>query len=459
MQRRPVALAVGLVVVLGAGALAHNAFASWGPPRTVEHDIQRAVGNARGEQLFTWQSGTNERVMLGDSPYTASFPLAQLRRADGTLGRPQTLTATHGIVANAGEVGLDDRGAATVLWTRTTVGALRLMGSIRPPGGRFGGGSEIAHVRWNQIFFEHHLSVAPDGSAVVVWADGRRLYASQRPPGRCAPGAPRACFGARQKLFGGRCPVGIENCFDGLDAAVSAGPGGRAFVAYAAVKRTSSGFRTLVRLAAARPGRRFGTPKEISDPGDVALGARVARVRGGGAAVTWVTGATVARHRIVGVFVDGRGAPRGRPAVLSGRTCVAALLRVSVQNELTAAWICEGDSELDHISIAASTGPATGPFAPSVDLGRRDYASTDALGLDARGDAVLVYSPDGKTTVTRVRPPGGAFGAPLTVPRPLRGRQRVEPGGRLVEAGPRLTLLQYFLRGKTLLRDWAQSRL
>ncbi len=248
--------------------------------------------------------------------------------------------------------------------------------------------------------------------------------------------------------------MGVAQCFDSLDAAVAVGPGGRAFVAYGAVKRTSSGFRTLVRLATARPGRRFGTPVAISDPGEPAVGANVARVRDGGAIVTWIRGGTVPRQRTVALRVDPKGRPRTRPRALAGPACLGALLRVSAQDEVTFAWTSHGSGD-DHISIAASAGPAAGPYGPGVDLGRRDYASTDALGLDARGNAILVYSPDGKTTVTRVRPPGGAFGAPLTVPRPARGPGRVQPGGRLVEAGPRLTLLQYLLRGKTLLRDWA----
>jgi hypothetical protein len=100
-------------------------------------------------------------------------------------------------------------------------------------------------------------------------------------------------------------------------------------------------------------------------------------------------------------------------------------------------------------------GPVAGPLAPSVDLGRRDYASQDSLGLDARGNAVLVYSPDGKTTVTRVRPPGGAFGAAVTVPPLTRRRVAALPGGQLVEAGPRLTLLQYSGPQRWQLRDWA----
>ena len=157
---------------------------------------------------------------------------------------------------------------------------------------------------------------------------------------------------------------------------------------------------------------------------------------------------------MLAVRVGRTGELRSPATVLSDATCVAGPIRVNPRDEVTIAWICEHDEGLDHISIAASVSPAAGPLAPGIGLGRRDYASQDALGLDGAGNAVLVYSPDGDIVVTRVRAPGGAFGEPLPVPMLTGSGAPVERGGRLIEAGSRLTLLQVGDRATSQLRDW-----
>lgn len=118
---------------------------------------------------------------------------------------------------------------------------------------------------------------------------------------------------------------------------------------------------------------------------------------------------------------------------------------------MTIPWLCEHDSSLNHITIGAAYGPSASLQLTTADLGPRAYASRDAFGLDAAGNAVLVYSPDGTATFTRVRPPLGPFGAPFAVPDPAG-----EPpgyGGQLIESGDRFTLLRAGTPTSSL-RDW-----
>ena len=453
MYRWMTRIVAGAVIAACSGASADWAAASWGGARILDGYIDAASGNARGEQAFMSTSGfPSERVMLGTSPYTASFPVARLRRANGTMTRPQALTSRHGLVAQAGSIGLDGRGTATALWTLRRAHALELYASVRPRGGQFARGSLIGAVASSSFHFDHVMRVAPDGGAVVVWNGGDRIYVAQRPPGRCPQNAPRACFGQPQTFS--RCPAGIADCLDSAFLQLAVGRGGRAFVAWPRVSRTGLGYRTGARLAVARPGHRFGHSMAISEAPDVSIPADIALLRDGGAIVTWVRGATLRRQRVMAARFDRSGIRRVAPSVLSATTCVDPRIRVDPQDEVTIVWICDYDPGLESISIVAFGGPAFAPLTSGVALGRRDYASRDALGFDGAGNVVLVYSPDGNTSVTRLRPPGGTFGEPTPVPMLTGSRAPVELGGRLIEAGPRLTLLQTGEHATSQLRDW-----
>ena len=442
-------LAVGALIMLGSAALSAPAGATWSSPQIVNHRILAATGNARGEQAFSWTTRSGERVKLDGASWRVSFPQVQIRRADGRLTRPQSLTRRHAIVADAGAVGLDGRGAATAVWTQTRATSVRLMASVRPPGGRFARGAQIGRVQ-SSVDYKHVLAVARDGAAVVLWHAGRRFYAAQRAPGRCATGARRACFGPSQTIATFACAE-VDDCVEYPDFALSVAPGGRAFATWHAV--TPDRARTAVRLAVARLGHRFSRAVTLSAAGRSATGARIARLHDGGAIVTWVEGDTPSEFRIVALRLGPDGRPRSPVSVLSEATCSGAQIRVN-RDEVTIAWACEHDRRPEHRSIAASAGPAGGPLAPGAELGRRDSSSQDALGVDGAGNTVLVYSPDNTATLTRVRPPGGVFGSPLVVPS-LTGRQQPRRGGgRLVEAGPRLTLLQEASGPTTQLRDW-----
>ena len=326
MRRAVVTLVVGLV--LGAVALPCRASAGWGPARILEHSIFKAAGNARGEQAFIWQTTTAETVMLGGFPYAGMYPVSAW----------------------------DGRGVATVLWSDARRDSIRMMVSVRAPGGRFGAGTELGQVDPRRDGTAA-LSVAADGSAVVGWTEGRRVFVTQRPAGRCAAGAARACFGPTQRLAGGRCPVGIEDCLRYADMVVSAAANGPALVGYSAVKRSATGFHTFIRFAVAPRGHRFVDPVELSGPDDVATGVRIARLRDAGAVVTWVSGPTIRTHRVVGVLVGRDGAPRSRAVVLSDRTCVASLLAVDAHDDVTMTWLCRHNERPNSTSIAAATFP------------------------------------------------------------------------------------------------------
>src|SRR5205085_6599485 len=101
-------------------------------------------------------------------------------------------STTRGIVTGA-QIGLDDAGNATAVWTQA--GAhLSIMAAYRPHGKRFGAPFEIGRsTHFNDA--RPQLAVGRFGDAVVAWNQGRHVQVRRRSAtARCSPKRPIECF-------------------------------------------------------------------------------------------------------------------------------------------------------------------------------------------------------------------------------------------------------------------------
>ncbi|MEA2157187.1 MAG: hypothetical protein QOE11_3327 [Solirubrobacteraceae bacterium] len=441
-----------LAVVASSAAGAPAASAAWTAPQTIVADRAASgvggAGNRHGSEAFVWKVTSGRVIHAGGLTAAASWVRARVRLPDGRRGRVQTISSTRGVVATP-QIGVDEAGNVTAVWTQAGR-HLAIMAAFRPHGGRFGAPAEIGR---SQHFNDARPALAGGrfGDAVVAWNEGRSVQVVRRGPPACTARRARACFSA---------PIALRR---GSDQAVAIGPLGSAYVVWAAEVRTGADVHTRLRMTVLRrSGRRLGQEHFLSASGDAGQPS-LAVLRDGTALVAWRASLPAGGEQndpapIVAV-ASTPDAVAGAPQTVSAGRGELPQLRVGAQGEAVLAWdgFDPTPGSPDGPRISAAVRPAgAAAFGPATTLSPAGVAAGFAsLAVDAAGSAYVVYSAaapsaSGPVALSHVRPPGGAFGAPIALAPGFSGLT-------VLAAGARVTAVSGAGSGgagRTLVSDW-----
>ena len=315
----------------------------------------------------------------------------------GPWVQPTADLSAAGEDAKAAQVATTPDGTATVVWHRWNGSAFIIQAATRPPGGAFGAPVDLSVAGQNATGSQ--ISGAPDGSVTVVWRrfDGTNtiIQAATRPPG--------GSFGT---------PVNLSA--PGQDAdepQVEVAPDGTA----AAVWRRSDGSKQITQAATRPPGGSFGTPVNLSAPGQNAFGSpQIAADPSGAFTAVWSR--EDGSNDIVQAATRPPGGSFGAPVDLSATGQDNNRSRIAIAPDGTATVVWRRSDGTNTI-IQAATRPPSGIFGAPV--------TVSTIGQDAQAPQVATAS-DGTTTAAwfgnvggnfiiqaATRPPVGAFGAPV----------------------------------------------
>ena len=261
------------------------------------------------------------------------------------------------------------------------------------------------------------VTTCPDGSTIVVWIrnDGNHntVQAAIRPPGGGAFGTP------------------IDLSTPGQNASdpdVATGADGTT----TAVWQRYNGANTIVQAATRPAGGTFGTPVDLSTPGQDAGYPDVAIAPDGTTTAIWrrYNGS----NTIVQAATRAPGGTFGTPVDLStpGQNTDDQQVVTGPDGTTTAVWQRYNGS---NTIVQAATRPAGGTFDTPVDLstpGQNAFQPQITTGPDGTTTAVWRRF-DGSNTIVQAatRVPGGAFGTPVDLSTP--GESAYEPA---VATGP-----------------------
>jgi hypothetical protein len=415
--------------------------------RTGLNPAMMAAASANGVQAFAWIRFDRDVKVPSRYAGPTSVVQARIRRQDGTLSPPHTLSRRNGR-AFVPAVGVDGNGVVTVAWLQQVRrGDLRLVVSVRPPRGRFGRPVTIGRTRVPSLRAlypdllrvpygaEPALAVGADGAAVSAWRGSGSLQVATRRRGRGA-------HFSRPQSF----PLGAEPnvALDARD---------RAYVTWTTLGGTGAigTTGTGVDLAVAPVGHSL-RPTTVSPAGERPRDPALAVTQDGTAIVVWadIAGHTGNVQTVVRnpagtlsaplTLSDASRFPTPPPALFGGSSPTVI---ANPQGEAIVVWQQETIPETGG-GLATATW-SSGAFGPSqvVDAG----ASFDpALAVDGRGETVLAYLSGANGFGSwQVRPPGGSFAPSQGIPGSLafvvsRGRNAVTLGVRVGVTGARTRL-------------------
>jgi hypothetical protein len=369
-----------------------------------------AARSAGGDAVVAWVQATGSRGQV----------FASLRPAGGTFGAPVAVDSGPGQVDLV--AGMSAGGDAVLAWSAIVPGdqlglGTRVMASIAPAGGRFGGARVVARDGRAA-----GLAVADDGRTLLALSARRALRVAERPPG--------GAFGA---------PVRLARTSASQVAVVLAG-GGRAAVVWAsagtgaagvATRAASGAFSRPVTLAHGSGSRRSAIAGGASVAGGGDLGALAeARVAAAltpdGVLAAWLAPRRVAGLATTGVrtaFVPAGGGPVERSALAGGlRDATSVTAYPTAGGGAGVAWLEMSSARraLLHAAEAAGTRPPDPP-APTVSVGAPLHPVlkwSQALGLRVACSAACDL---------RAQAPGGTADGTLSLSRAGHGVLRIQP--------------------------------
>jgi hypothetical protein len=444
-------LPIATTLALLAAAPAANA--AWTAPQRFAGPGASSVfaaANRHGSEVLVWRVDSKRLVHVGSQTGLASEIRARVRLPDGTLGRPVTLS-TPGTIAGTPQVGVDERGNATAVWTQA--GRFeRVMAAFHPHGKPFGKAVEIGR---SQAFLTARPAIAVGrfGDAVIAWNDGRRI-AVRRYPGNAQCSAARhfACYRAAVRLRTGE------------DHVVAIGPLGSAYVAWAAIVRSGGDVKTRLRIVVIRRSGGRSAEHAVSRAADGNVSQPAISVRPDGVAdLAWrsslpTTGAENERAPIL-VAASGPDAVVTPPQPVSAAPSESPSIRVTRRGEAIVSWnqFASTPSNPDGEEVAYAVRPGAAPaFGPATRLsGPGEMAAGQSLAVNAAGEAAIVYAgapaigpaPAAEAGRTFVRPAGGVFAPAAAFPGQPTGAVRA------FDAGPKVSAFGA-AAGGWLVSDW-----
>ncbi len=399
-----------LAMVLSSLALALSAGAAHAAPQgpwvLPAEDLSAPGEDAEDAQLAAGPDGTATAVWIR-SDGSNDIIQAATRPPGGPFGAPVDLSAP-GQDADLPQVVTALDGTTTAVWRRDDGTNDIIQAAIRPPGGSFGTPVDLSAA--GQDANGPQVSAAPDGTTTAVWrrSNGANfiIQAATRPPG--------GSFGT---------PVDLSATGQsGFNPQIANGADGTATVVWTG----DNGFNNIIQAATRPSGGSFGTPVDLSAPGQSAFNARVATATDGTATVVW--GRPNGVNTIIQSATRPPGGSFGAPVNLSaaGQDASGPEVAAAPDGTMTAVWYRSAGS---NFIVQAATMPPGGVFGAAENLS------------DAAQNAVfpqVAAAPDGTTTAiwrgsdgsgdiiqAATRPPGGSFGTPVDLSAEDAGQPQI----------------------------------
>ncbi|HWH10611.1 MAG TPA: hypothetical protein VG165_05750 [Solirubrobacteraceae bacterium] len=336
----------------------------------------------------------------------ASELVAQTADASGALSGEQVLSPDPGALPTLAS---DAAGEALAAWWDETSGAVDV--SERAPQGIFAPAASFpasTTASWGAD--GPRLAVSPAGWAAVAYLagdpDGQRVDVSVRPPG--------GVFGAPAEV----APSGGADAE--IPGSVAIDDSGEVVVAYTQGGSADVAVRAAGESGAWAPAQALGAPDVDPQGPEPLVGIDAA----GRAVAVWEEGGALNTVAAVEAAFLGPSGSFGPPQALGIETWngQAPALAVSALGEVilvaTPAVQEEGGFGMEP-PVVVSGSTALGIFTAAEPLADEWSDSTPALAMNARGDAVVIYTPccSGQL-VARRRAPFGGFDAPEEIPTP-----------------------------------------
>jgi hypothetical protein len=376
------------------------------------------AASANGYEAFAWLRGG-----------AGGYVQARVRLPDGRLSAAVRISATHGR-AYQPAIGIDGAGEVTVAWlahVRGLVYALEV--SAGAAGGPFRAPVELARLAVSRTCCGTSdgtpgvlgagddygigpvVAVASDGAAVVSWQGETAMYAAERPAGRCAPHAARACFAATQTLAAG-LPPSARVLYGAARPRIAFGPGDVAYLAWAG--------RAGLEVAVARAHHGFVTSTIAA--GTAVFDAPALALTGGELVIAWrwwpaATCALCGSTATIGVAVRDPSGAISSPVELPQPTGSAPPgdahppdVFVDPHGQAVIDW------QYGDFAIAEAVRAADGTLSAPGVVGD-DVVGAEPLIMDGHGNEVLTYcaGPDQEAFI-QLRAAGGTFGGATMLP-------------------------------------------
>jgi hypothetical protein len=434
---RPVIPLAAALALLAAPPAVHAAWTAPQPFAGPGAGQIFAAGNRHGSEALIWKVDSKRVVRLPMQTGLASSIRARIRLPAGALGRAATISSKNEIVTRP-QIGVDENGNATAVWAQAGR-HIRIMAAFHPHGKPFGKPVELGRSgAFNGAL--PSIAVGRFGDAAVAWNDGRHI-AVRRYPGnaQCSPARHFACYRPAVHLRAG------------ADHAVTIGPLGSAYVAWAAYVRTGDDVHTQLRLVVIRRSGGRSTEHFVSRSTHGSVSQPSLAVRPDGTAdLAWraslPAGGEQNERAPILVAASEPDAIVAQPRAVSTLPGDDPAVAMSRQGEAIVSWNQfnstpqnpDGEEVAYAVRPAGATafGPATTISAPG------DRAAGQSLAVDASGNAVLVYvaapaigpAPNGAVGMTHLRPAGGVFGPAVAFPGDATNGLRVFAAGPKVSA-------------------------
>jgi hypothetical protein len=440
----PLALAA---LIAGAPAAA----AAWTSPQAITGSTAvdaHGAGNSLGSEAFVWQVVTKHMQHVPTQTGPGSYVRARIRLPDGRLGHAQTISSTAEIVAHP-QIGVAGSGDAWAVWAQAGR-HIRIMAAFHPRGKAFGPPFEVGR---SSHFYDASPTIVAGrfGDVAIVWNAGRDIRVVRRAGNaRCEPRRPRACFKPTVSLAAGS------------DHVVALGPLGSAYVVWAAFERTANDdVHTRLRMAVIRRSNRHGPAQAISGAADGDASQPSVAVRPGGTAeIAWRASLPAGGEQNESAPIMAAASTpdmvTSPPQVISTHRGEQPVIGVDRQGEAILAWDQFNATpqivEVQEIAVAVRPAAAS-PFGAAAVLSPANAVPGRAsLAIDAVGTAYLAYYtyngvPGTPIGLSHVRPPGGAFGAPIALPATLQAVS-------LLAAGPKVSAVGGGSSARVLVSDW-----
>ena len=334
--------------------------------------------------IWTRNNGTHYVVQAAvRAPGAAAFgPAADLSASDEHAYSPQVAMASDGTTAAVWQ-GLTNVQAAVRIAGAAAFGV--------PVDLSMGGG----------VAREPQVAVAPGGATSVVWVHDDGTHSIVQAAVR-APGAP---------AFGPAIGVSATG-HDSLSPQIAVAPDGTATALWLRRDETGDVVQGAVR---ARGAAAFGVPFDISEPGQLAFGPRVAVAVDGTATAVWYR--SDGTSTVVQAAVRRPGdAAFGAPMDLSAPGHDAANPEVAITPDGTTTVVWSRPDGTNNVVQAAVRAPGEAAFGAPLDLSAPGHdAANPEIAAASDGTAIAVWQYDTGTSIivqAAVRTPGAAsFGA------------------------------------------------
>lgn len=246
------------------------------------------------------------------------------------------------------------------------------------------------------------VTVTPDGVSTVIWKrrDGSNdiVQAATRPPdGR---------YGEPIDLSEPGQNVTVTKVASAPDGTVTA------------VWSRSNGSKRVVQASTRPPGGEFGPPEDLSNPDFNAWEPAIVFAADGAATVIWRGGS--AASNAIQAATRPPGGAFGMPVTISaGSDAFRHDIAAAPDGSVTVAWY---RTYAGNDTVQVTTRPPGGTFGTPVDIsaaGEPAKSPRLAIGGDGTTAVVWLRTESGDDTLrAAVRPPGGAFGAPVDLSLP-----------------------------------------